>query len=491
MNRNLALLLLVLMVSLDTFAQVAISGGKQKVAVYVIGGEENGTNSVLASNITDAIVKSGKYIAVERTAEFLQQLQKEQNYQRTGNVSDVEIARQGKQFGVQYVCVAELLKFDKYEFIIARLIDVETALIVSTANDYFEKSDLKTFMRTATDVTQNLLQTDIKQLANIDKVAVYFTSKEQSSISKIISAELVEAITLTSKFRAVERTGAFIEQMQKEVGYQQEGNVSDAELARLGRQFGVKYICSATLTKVYDSYYLATKLINVETAEVTASSNAAIEVANVINVFYRVQNISTELLYDANAFGNDYGIPLSLVGEPQISSFSMNDGSSSSYKGYYILEFSDNTQTIRGNILFLDTLSNSSTLRKCIVNTKINIIGRVSSVDLRELQFNSPIFKELQSHDNNKTIIQDGAMISVRPYRMVNISTSLTEEGNETLSMKNYSGPNGSMSTIHITLNYNIPPTAGDASEVCDKILKANGRVILLIDRKQKYYLDF
>jgi ABC-type thiamine transport system substrate-binding protein len=62
--------------------------GRQTVAVYVTGGREEGANDMLSASLKEAITKSRDYVAVERTASFLQQLRKEQKYQRSGNVDD-------------------------------------------------------------------------------------------------------------------------------------------------------------------------------------------------------------------------------------------------------------------------------------------------------------------------------------------------------------------------------------------------------------------
>lgn len=113
--------------SLTTIAQ------QNKVAVYVIG-EQSDINKVLGAQLVDAFTKSGKYAAVERTASFLSELSKEQSYQRTGAVSDKEIARLGEQFGVQYVCVADISDVFDQKFISTRLINVENAQVVKSAN---------------------------------------------------------------------------------------------------------------------------------------------------------------------------------------------------------------------------------------------------------------------------------------------------------------------------------------------------------------------
>jgi hypothetical protein len=104
-------------------------GQQQKVAVYVTGAEEEGLNEFMGAYLVDAIVNSSNYQAVERTSDFIKELNKEQDYQRTGAVNDNQISELGRQFGVQLVCVAKIGKMGNRQFVSARLIDVETATV--------------------------------------------------------------------------------------------------------------------------------------------------------------------------------------------------------------------------------------------------------------------------------------------------------------------------------------------------------------------------
>ncbi len=140
--------IMLLAVSLTISAQ-------KKVAVYMTG-DETGVRKVLADQLVAAFARSGKYIAVERTASFLAELGKEQNYQRSGAVSDKEIAALGVQFGVNYVCVADISEAFGEKYISARLIDVETVEIVNTHNVSGEMNSMSKCLQMANEITQNL-----------------------------------------------------------------------------------------------------------------------------------------------------------------------------------------------------------------------------------------------------------------------------------------------------------------------------------------------
>lgn len=131
MKKNLfivtSVFVMLLMASIPAFAQ------QKKVAVYMTG-PNSSINKVLGDQLVAAFSRSDKYIAIERTESFLAELGKEQNYQRTGAVSDNEISRLGKQFGVQLVCVVDVSEVFGQKYVSARVIDVERAEVLNTAN---------------------------------------------------------------------------------------------------------------------------------------------------------------------------------------------------------------------------------------------------------------------------------------------------------------------------------------------------------------------
>ena len=132
---------------------ISAQTAKQKVAVYVTGDIENGYKKFIGSKLTTGITRSENYIAVERTADFLAELTKEQDYQMSGAVSDNQIARLGQQFGVQYVLVADISEVFESMFISARMIDVQTAQITNST----ESDAVVNNMESLTKITENIV----------------------------------------------------------------------------------------------------------------------------------------------------------------------------------------------------------------------------------------------------------------------------------------------------------------------------------------------
>jgi hypothetical protein len=136
--------ILILMLAVMSAGIVWGQTKQQNVAVYVTGEEEKGLNEYVGAYLVDAITHNSGYTAVERTAEFLKALDKEHEYQRTGNVDDAQIAKLGKQFGTKLVCVVKIGKIGNKQFVQARLLDVETATVRNSTKPFtFSLDDLE------------------------------------------------------------------------------------------------------------------------------------------------------------------------------------------------------------------------------------------------------------------------------------------------------------------------------------------------------------
>ncbi|MDR1345298.1 MAG: CsgG/HfaB family protein [Bacteroidales bacterium] len=243
---------------------------KERVAVYVAGGNDMNKRKLLGVKLVSEFTNSDEYAAMERTDVFLEQLQKEQQYQRSGNVNDKQLAELGRQSGVQYVCVAEIMPVAGSDyFITTRLIDIERATVIASADGANAIDNTQTMLRMSEIVAGRLIDNAVLNNFGNEKarVAVYVTGESAGNINKVLGIKLVSAITNSSKYAAMERTDMFLMQLAKEQQYQHSGNVNESQLAKLGKQFGVQYVCAATVNKnSFGDMVLAVSLIDVETA---------------------------------------------------------------------------------------------------------------------------------------------------------------------------------------------------------------------------------
>lgn len=151
-------LLLSAALSLTAFAQ------QKKVAVYVTG-EQSGISKVLGDQLVAAFAKSGKYIAVERTNDFLSEISTEHNYQRSGAVSVNEISRLGVQFEAQYVCVADISELFGEKYISARLIDAESVEVINHSNATSKLDNMQELLKVADNIAKELTEKTVQEKA--------------------------------------------------------------------------------------------------------------------------------------------------------------------------------------------------------------------------------------------------------------------------------------------------------------------------------------
>lgn len=138
---------------------------QQKVAVYVTSSTndvDEAAKQIIGTELVSAIIETKQYDAVERTSDFLKQISTEQGYQRSGNVDDQQISALGKQFGVDYVCVANLVIYNGSKYYIqARLIDVETATVQGVARETSSIDNIDDMILASSKVASTLFNIDI------------------------------------------------------------------------------------------------------------------------------------------------------------------------------------------------------------------------------------------------------------------------------------------------------------------------------------------
>lgn len=131
--KKIMILLLAVICTGVIFGQTQTHASKKKVGIYIVDDSKMNMGDFAGDFMVKAIVKRGAYIAVDRTANFLQQLKKEQSFQQSGQVDGNELARLGENAGVNYVCMVRVGAMGTQYFMSARLVDVETAYVEGIA----------------------------------------------------------------------------------------------------------------------------------------------------------------------------------------------------------------------------------------------------------------------------------------------------------------------------------------------------------------------
>lgn len=115
------------------FASEAMAA--KKVAVYAEGEISKSTKSIVCSSALSRLSGNKDYKAFERNSAFVNALDKEQDYQTSGDVPEKEIRTVAQRMGVDYVIVVNtVISGDDQCHMSARLIDLVTGEIIKTVN---------------------------------------------------------------------------------------------------------------------------------------------------------------------------------------------------------------------------------------------------------------------------------------------------------------------------------------------------------------------
>ena len=201
-----------LMLTMTAFSQ-------KTVAVYVTAsdGVSQETKRILGSELVAAITKTADYVAVERTADFMAQVAKEQgNYE----IDDAALYDLGRKFGASNVCVADVTKFGDEYYIVARLLDIKTSKVWKTAKKYSTLKSLRELVETsealANDLFGNLKEfstyaygdnvdnnsfiTKIENRGNFTKVTLKYVSVNSKQTLGIARNTYIEDMTTRQKY---------------------------------------------------------------------------------------------------------------------------------------------------------------------------------------------------------------------------------------------------------------------------------------------------
>ena len=275
---------------------MTVMAQKPYLAVYVAG--DDPVNKLIGGALEGKLSLNGKYTVVERTSEFLAAINKEHDYQRSGEVDEQQIAALGKQLSVQYVCVVSVSTvWGNEKYISARIIDVESAIVMASGSSNGSVNSSEQLIGSLNKLSESLLKAmDYSQTAEAKKVAVYVPKTGNRDVDIILGDQLVAGFARSGKYLAIERTSRFLNEIAKEQDYQRSGAVDDAELARLGQQSGVNYVCVAKTQNWNGDYYIFSRLIDVENGNIVNSwDEMGKKMNNSQNVISVAADIATKL----------------------------------------------------------------------------------------------------------------------------------------------------------------------------------------------------
>ena len=103
-----------------------------------------------------------------------------------------------------------------------------------------------------------------------EKVAIFDPTGSLSKADGEIVRELIsEEVVKSGRYLLVEREN--INQVLKEVAYQQSGAVDEKDASRLGKQLGADLVCITVAHKQKEQFFISCRFVDVETAAVSGS----------------------------------------------------------------------------------------------------------------------------------------------------------------------------------------------------------------------------
>ena len=142
---------------------------------------------------------------------------------------------------------------------------------------------------------------DLPQIAagqNKDTVAVYMAGEEPKGAlgsHKILGGELEKAISRSKNYIAVNRTEDVLDAIAKEHDYTRSGAVNDTQIKKIGEQLGVQYLCIVEISAANRGYYVAARLVDVESARIVNSSSTGSRLEDYNEQMAVAQRIAREL----------------------------------------------------------------------------------------------------------------------------------------------------------------------------------------------------
>jgi len=143
-----------------TLCAVAAAQGLPRIAVYVTGNVGEDEKKALGTRMLASLVNSGRYKGIERSKSFLAEIEKEQVKQRSGEIDDSQISALGKQFGVKFVCIADITSVLGAFQISARIVDVETAEVAFIGESYSALKNVIDLVSVCDQVVKNMFGGD-------------------------------------------------------------------------------------------------------------------------------------------------------------------------------------------------------------------------------------------------------------------------------------------------------------------------------------------
>jgi hypothetical protein len=138
---------------------------------------------------------------------------------------------------------------------------------------------------------------------DLPRIAVYVTGDIGDNEKKALGTQMLSSLVNSGRYRGIERSNAFLAEVEKEHIKQRSGAIDDGQISELGKQFGVRFVCVADITPAFGAYSVSARIINVETAEVPFIGNAS----SPLKTMDDLEQVSVEVIRKMLYFAGESG----------------------------------------------------------------------------------------------------------------------------------------------------------------------------------------
>ena len=109
----------------------------------------------------------------------------------------------------------------------------------------------------------------LAQEDGLPRIAVYVTGDDiHDNMKNALGTRMLASLVNSGRYSGIERSQAFLAEIDREHTKQRSGAVDDNQISSLGRQFGVKFVCIVNITPILGDFQVSARIVNVETAEI-------------------------------------------------------------------------------------------------------------------------------------------------------------------------------------------------------------------------------
>ena len=104
---------------------------------------------------------------------------------------------------------------------------------------------------------------------DLPRIAVYVTGSVDDNEKRVLGTRIQTALITTGQYTGVERPNAFLAEVETEQSKLSGGVLDDDQISKIGKRFGVGYVCIADVTSAFGEYNVSARIIDVENVTTT------------------------------------------------------------------------------------------------------------------------------------------------------------------------------------------------------------------------------